>query len=379
MRILLDARTVGKEFSGVGNYVLELVRAFAELDEDHEFLLCVRGESRLRETPLDGRFRLLEAPFSHESHPLGDLWEHFVLPRTAQQHGADVIHGPAFLIPTWRTRVAKVVTVHDLVAFVQRDTIPWRYAVYMRWLIRRAVRCADRVLTVSESVRRSVLRLLRADPERVETIPHGVSARFAPATAAEVARVRTRHGLTRPYLLFVGNLEPRKNLLGLMAAFRLVRERRRDRPVDLAVAGRVAWRSGPLVAALAARDLDDSVRALGYVEPEDLPALYSGAEAFVFPTFWEGFGLPVLEAMACGVPVVTSRTSSLPEVAGNAALLVDPHSPESIAVGILEVLGSSQRAAEMRRRGLERTARFSWEAAARRTLAAYGAAHEARR
>jgi glycosyltransferase involved in cell wall biosynthesis len=377
MRILLDARTVGKEFSGVGNYVQELVGAFAELDEDHEFVLCVRGASRLRDRPLDERFRLLEVPFSHESHPLGDLWEHFVLPRIAARRSVDVIHGPAFLIPTGPTPMAKVVTVHDLVAFVQRETIPRRYALYMRWLIRRAVRAADRVLTDSESVRRNVLQVLHADPARVEAIPLGVSSRFVPAVPAEVERIRARLGLVRPYLLFVGNLEPRKNLPGLLAAFRRL-QRRHPGPIELAVAGQIAWKSGPLVAALAADDLEGSVRRLGYVAAEDLPALYSGAEAFVFPTFWEGFGLPVLEAMACGTPVVASNTSSIPEVAGDAAVLVDPASPEAIAEGILGVIGSASRAAELRRAGLDHAARFGWRRTALGTLAAYRAAAAAR-
>jgi glycosyltransferase involved in cell wall biosynthesis len=285
----------------------------------------------------------------------------------------DVLHGPAFLIPTRRTRVAKVVTVHDLVAFVQRDTIPWKYALYMRWLIPRVVAAAERVLTVSESVRRDVLAILHADPARVEAIPLGVAARFAPADAAAVERVRARHGLTRPYLLFVGNLEPRKNLPGLLDAYRRVR-RLHPEPPDLAVAGGVAWRSGALVAALRAEDLGETVRTLGYVDAEDLPALYSGAEAFVFPTFWEGFGLPVLEAMACGAPVVTSRTSSIPEVAGEAAVLVEPRSCDSIAEGILKVIGSAAHREELRRRGLAQAARFEWRRTATSTLAAYAAA-----
>jgi glycosyltransferase involved in cell wall biosynthesis len=248
----------------------------------------------------------------------------------------------------------------------------------MRWLIRRAVRCADGVLTVSESVRRNVLHVLHAEPARVQAIPLGAASRFAPAAEEKVDDVRVRHGLPRPYLLFVGNLEPRKNLPGLLDAFRIVR-RRRSAPLDLAVAGQVGWLSEDLVSALGDEDLRDSVRTLGYVSAEDLPALYSGAEAFVFPTFWEGFGLPVLEAMACGTPVVTSNTSSIPEVAGDAAVLVDPKSVDSIAEGILHVLDAPGRREELRGRGLQPAAHFSWRRTASATLAAYEAAVENRR
>lgn len=370
MRVLFDARTVGREFSGVGNYVLELVRAFAASPVDCEFLLCVRGESRLRDLALDGRFRFLETRVSHESHPQGDLWEELVLPRQAERRGVDVVHGPAFLIPTGKTRAAKVVTVHDLVAFAYPETIPWKYALYMRWLIRRVVRAATRVIADSDSARADLARILRADVQRVDVVPLGVHARFRPQAPADAERVARRLGVQSPYLLFVGNLEPRKNLPGLVEAFRRVRQRH-EAPLRLVVSGKVAWKSGPLLEALAAPDLADVVQTTGYVDPDDLPALYGGAAAFVFPSFWEGFGLPVLEAMACGTPVVVSRVAALPEVAGDAAEWVDPGSPESIAQGIVEVISNPARRAELVARGIERARAFPWERTARETLATY--------
>jgi glycosyltransferase involved in cell wall biosynthesis len=370
MRILLDARTVGREFSGVGNYVLELVQAYAALDVDAEFVLCVHGPSALRESGLDARFRFLEASVSHESHPGGDLWVEWVLPRRAEEHRIDVLHGPAFLIPTRATRAAKVVTVHDLVAYTHPETIPWKYALYMRWLTRRVVAAAARVITDSDAVRANVGRILRAPPERLDVIPLGVSARFRAPPPASVDGTLARLGVPRPYLLFVGNLEPRKNLAGLLRAFRRVR-RESPAAMHLVVAGKLAWKSGPLRAELGAPDLAGAVVATGYVAPADLPALYAGAAALVFPSFWEGFGLPVLEAMACGTPVVASDVASLPEVCGDAAVLVDPASPDSIAQGILEVVGDEANRGELIRRGLSRARAFPWERTARETLASY--------
>ncbi|HMB69243.1 MAG TPA: glycosyltransferase family 1 protein, partial [bacterium] len=220
MRILLDARTVSHEFSGVGNYVLELVRAFSRLDADHEFVLGVWGESPLRELDLDERFRFSELPFSHESHPLGDLWEELVLPRRAARTGVDVLHGPAFLVPTLQSRLTTVVTIHDLVAFSHPETIPWKYAAYMRQLIRRAARASTRVITDSESVRRDIHDHLGVPERKVDCIPLGVPDRFRPADPGAVARVRSLYDIRRDYILFVGNLEPRKNLSGLVRAFR---------------------------------------------------------------------------------------------------------------------------------------------------------------
>ncbi|MCA9753074.1 MAG: glycosyltransferase family 4 protein [Gemmatimonadetes bacterium] len=370
MRVLLDARTVGVQFSGVGNYVLELVRAFAALDADHEFVLMVRGASRLRDTSLDSRFRLEEAPFSHENHPLGDLWEHFVLPRHASEARADVLHGPAFLIPMIRGSIPTVVTIHDLVAYTHRNTIPLKYGLYMRWLIAHAVERATRVITDSESVRENLLSRLPADPARVHCVPLGVSADFRPPEASRTRSVLDRLGIRSPYYVFVGNLEPRKNLPGLLRAYRLLKSREAEVPA-LVIAGKIAWKSTDLRHELDAAELAGSVITTGYVEPEDLPALYSGAEAFVFPTFWEGFGLPVLEAMACGVPVVASGLSSIPEVAGDAAELIDPHSTESIANGMRRVAKDRAYREELIRRGLERVTRFTWRRTALATLDVY--------
>jgi glycosyltransferase involved in cell wall biosynthesis len=371
MRILLDARTVGREFSGVGNYVQELVRAFSRLEADHDFVLGVNGASgRLRDQQLDARFRFFDIPFSHENHPLGDLWEDHVLPRRAAQGGVDVIHGPAFLIPTRPTRVTKVVTIHDLVAFTHPETVPWKYAMYMRRLIRRAVRSADRVITVSDYVHDDLVRRLHVSPRKLESVRSGVSDDFRRADDTAVERVRERFSLRRPYLLFVGNLEPRKNLPGLVRAFREVRARA-PQPVDLVVCGKVAWKSEALLRELSAVDLAGSVHVTGYVRSADLPALYSGAEVFVFPSFWEGFGFPVLEAMACGTPVVSSNVSSIPEVAGDAALLVDPRSLPEISEAVLLLLRDGTKRSELVRKGLERARAFSWSETARRTLETY--------
>jgi glycosyltransferase involved in cell wall biosynthesis len=206
----------------------------------------------------------------------------------------------------------------------------------------------------------------------VEVIHSGVASRFGVRPADEIRRVRARYGIESRYLLFVGNLEPRKNLPGLLRAFRTVR-RQRQEPIQLVIAGKLAWLSDALTHELRSEDLTTSVVATGYVDEADLPALYAGAAAFVFPTFWEGFGLPVLEAMASGTPVVASNLSSIPEVAGDAAILVDPHSLDSIAGGILEALEPA-RATELVRLGTERAKLFRWEDTARRTLDAYARA-----
>jgi glycosyltransferase involved in cell wall biosynthesis len=308
---------------------------------------------------------------------MGDIWEDWILPGSARRRSVDILHGPAFLIPTRRTRVAKVVTIHDLVAFGHPETLPWKYMVYMRHLIRRAARKATRVITDSESVRIDIRKRLGTPAGKLDIIPLGVRQHLEPCPPEQIARVRDRFGLTAPYLLFVGNLEPRKNLPGLVRAFRRVRAAVPD--IQLVVAGKVAWKSGPLQRDLDAEDLRGLVHTTGYVEAEDLQALYSGAEVFVFPSFWEGFGLPVLEAMACGTPVVASNVSSIPEVAGDAALLVDPTRPEEIADALVRLLRDSQLRADLVGRGSARAREFPWSRTAEATLDVYRQAISDRR
>ncbi|MBZ0269341.1 glycosyltransferase family 4 protein, partial [bacterium] len=240
----------------------------------------------------------------------------------------------------------------------------------MRRLISRAVRAADRVVTDSEHVRADLVRRLRVPEDKLTCVPLGVSDEFRPSSAGDVAKVREAFGLPRPYVLFVGNLEPRKNLPGLLRAFRAVRSRAPE-PLDLVVCGKIAWKSGSLLKELNAGDLAGSVHLTGYVRSADLPALYTGASVFAFPSFWEGFGFPVLEAMACGTPVVTSNVSSLPGVAGDAALLVDPRDPEEIADAIALLLTDEATRNELVRKGHERVQGFQWSRTARGTLEAY--------
>jgi glycosyltransferase involved in cell wall biosynthesis len=289
------------------------------------------------------------------------------LARAARAAGADLIHCPA-PAPVRSGGLPLAITVHDLLwlRLPQFFTAPVR--AYHRLSV-PAVRSAALILTVSHRTREDVIEYLRVAPERVRVAQLGADPRFRPRPVDRDA-LRERFGIERRYVLAVATREPRKNLPALLTAFeRLVR---RVEDCELVLVGGRGWRSAELERTLAA--VGERVRVCGFVTEDELVSLYCGAACFAFPSFGEGFGLPVLEAMACGTPVVTSDTTSLPEVAGDAGLLIDPHDPEALEDALARILASPELAARMRRDGLARAAQFSWERCARETAAAYQAA-----
>jgi glycosyltransferase involved in cell wall biosynthesis len=276
----------------------------------------------------------------------------------------DVVHDPIgvspFMLGRWAGRFRRLVTVHDAIAFEYPGGYPLLnnllHTRYVPWTLANV----DGIATVTEHARRALTRHLAVPFDRISVIPNGVSPAFRPVPVEEARAVAARHGLHRPYLLYVGAFQARKNVLRLVEAFERVRPRLPG--MQLALAGPVQWRYPELAASLARAST--SVQVLGYVSDDDLPALYSAAEAFVLPSLYEGFGIPVLEAMACGTPVLCSNSSSLPEVAADAALLFDPLDVAAIGEAIVRVGTDRSLADDLRWRGARRACDFSWERAA---------------
>jgi glycosyltransferase involved in cell wall biosynthesis len=294
------------------------------------------------------------------------------LSAAARRYRLDLVHDPngvaPFLGPAQDAR--RVVTIHDALPYVypashnQLDT--WRY----RWLLPITARKADYVLTVSECSRRDLQHYLQLRPDRIGVTGEGVDERFTPVPASPTrAAVLERYGITPPYLLYVGGITARKNIVRLFEAYAQVRALRPD--VQLVIGGKRQWQTDGIDATLQQLNLGGNIHFTGYVHDDDLPSLYSGAELFVFPSLYEGFGLPPIEAMACGTPVVTAHTSSLPEVVGDAALTVDPTSVQALADAILRVLTDNELREILRARGKARASQWTWANTASRTLHAY--------
>jgi alpha-1,3-rhamnosyl/mannosyltransferase len=293
-------------------------------------------------------------------------------PRTVESFlgAVDVFHSVnAVVLPQRRGR--RVVTIHDLTCLLFPAFHPWSRRVLFRLGVRRAARLADAIIVPSDGTRRDLVACLSVPDAKIHVVPEAPDPQFTPIDAGSSASVLSRHGLAdRHYFLCVGNVEPRKNVRRLIEAYDRMRAGAR-RGAPLVIAGGAGWKNRAIHAAAATSPFAADIRLLGYVADADLPALMGGALAFVYPSLYEGFGLPVLEAMACGAPVITSNRSSLPEVAGDAALLVDPEDTAALAGAMARIAGDASLREDLRDRGLKQAQRFSWEETARLTTRVY--------
>jgi glycosyltransferase involved in cell wall biosynthesis len=275
-----------------------------------------------------------------------------------------VLFVPAHVVPVWHPRT--VVTIHDLGYLHEREAHPARQRHMLDRSTLWSSRTATKIIAISEATKRDLIQRYRIEDERIRVIHHGVSASFRRVSDDEIARVRAQYALPAHYVLFVGTVQPRKNIGRIAAAMKIVEAA--TLPHKLVVAGKPGWLDDQVEQDITSTGRPDLIQRVGYVPDVDLPALYAGAGAFCFPSLYEGFGLPVLEAMACGTPVVTSTRGSLPEIAGDAALLVEPASVEAIGEALVLVLSDTNLRDTLINAGQERIRQFSWRATASSTL-----------
>jgi glycosyltransferase involved in cell wall biosynthesis len=364
--VAIDARLVDVSPGGIAQYTVQLTQALAQLAERPRLTLLRSARPRVQGEQVAGvAVRKLLTPPHHRL-------ERITLPLELLRVGADLVHSPDFIPPPWR-RSRRVITVHDLgfIRFPETLTAASRrYYGQLGW----AVRSADRIIAVSRSTRDDLVELVGADPARIDVVMEAADPDFGPVRdEATLAATRRRLGVGRPYLLFVGSFEPRKNLVRLLEAFALVR---REVDLELVLLGRRGWLFEPIFQRLAELELEPYVRIVDGVPNRELPTIYSGAVALAFASLYEGFGLPALEAMACGCPVVAADVAALPEVVDDAGLLVPPTDVTAIAEALRRLATDPALRADLAARGQVQAARFSWQRAATETLAVYRRALE---
>jgi glycosyltransferase involved in cell wall biosynthesis len=369
MRIAIDYTPAVRQGAGIGRYTRGLVAGLAEIDKKNQYTLFSAGERPGPDAwPANFHLRVSAIP----ARWLTAGWHRLRLPIPAEllTGACDLYHSPDFTLPPLR-RARGLVTVHDLSFLRVPECADPGLRAFLEQAVPAAVRRARRVLADSENTRRDLIEVLRVDPNSISVVTPAIEARFRREhDAVRLDQVRTRYRLPERFILGLGTLEPRKNFRGLITAFsQLVRETKL--PHALVIGGKPGWLYDDTYHRAAQEDVSGRVCFPGFVADEDLPALYSLADAFVFPSLYEGFGIPVLEAMACGVPVVTSDNSSLPEAAGSAALMVDATDTVMLAAAIAKVLDDPEQRRRMIAAGYDQASRFTWQRSAQALLEAY--------
>jgi glycosyltransferase involved in cell wall biosynthesis len=366
LRIAIDARKI-RDY-GIGTYLRNLLRHLSRLDAETEYVVfCRAGDAALPEE-LGANFRTI--PETVKQYSIG---EQVRIPLDLRREKIDLFHAPHYVLPPL-TPCKSVVTIHDCIHLRFPQYLPNRlgyaYARSSMWI---ATHRANRVLTVSEASKRDILRYFRVPEGKIDVIYNAIDDRLGETpTAEEIERVRERYQLNAPYVLYAGNIKPHKNLERLIEAFHTLRQDPDLGHVKLLIIGDEISKYASLRRAVHRYKLHKYVRFFGFVPDKTLAVLYRLARVFVFPSLYEGFGFPPLEAMASGTPVITSNVSSLPEVVGDAALLINPLDPAEIAQAMRRVLLDSELREELRQRGLRRVNEFSWERSVRRVREIYG-------
>jgi len=372
MRIAIDGIPLAEPKTGIGHYTFELARGLAALAPQHDFELVahVAIDEAVRsafdaDAPLPANLRAVHAPIN----ALSRRWWTIGLPLYVQRRGVALFHGTNYKVPLWK-RCHTIVTIHDLSLLLHSHTHKEELVRRARLRLPATARMASKIITDSESVKREICEHLRIRLEKIVVVPLAPRRAFRPVGATASAEARRRLGVEDDFILFVGTVEPRKNLLTLVRAFDELTQCTSLRP-QLVIAGQKGWLTEELFALVEKSGLGSRILFTGYVSDEDLAALYSSCRVSVYPSLYEGFGLPPLEAMSCGAPVITSRIPVIMETVGDAAHLVEPTNVRELTDGIRALWENDEERRRLSADGLAHASRFTWERTARLTLDVY--------
>jgi glycosyltransferase involved in cell wall biosynthesis len=368
MKIGIDATALPQEPVGAGVYIINLLRALGDLNTGYELVVFLHENAR-NYLEMDETTNILQVVLPEKNPALRLVWEQIMLPKLVKRYKIDLLHSLHYTSP-FLLACASVVTIHDLTFFLFPELHKLSKRLFFPSVIRASARKADALITVSENTRQDSIRLLHVPEEKIFAVQLGVDEIFHPIKDNGLRRkIYQQYQLPEKFILYVGLVEPRKNLPLLIRSFRtLVEEGFSHR---LVIVGRLGWMYQEVFKQIETLGLEDRIKFTGYVPRQNLPIVYNLAELFVYPTLYEGFGLPVLEAMACGTPVVTSKISSLPEIVGNAGILVTPGEESALAEAMVTVLSDPKMQENLAEKGIIRSKDFSWKRTAKETLQVY--------
>ncbi|NBU64316.1 MAG: glycosyltransferase family 1 protein [Chloroflexia bacterium] len=365
----LLAHTANFRRAGVSHYVESLLEHLGKIDTTNRYSVYTTRGVDATALGLPTNFTVRPSLFPTINPRVRIPWEQIMAPALLAAHGADVYHGVLNVMPLL-AGVPSVVTIHDLSAMLFPQTFRRINRMYTRWAIEVSAKRAAHLFTVSEYAKQEIMTHLKVPAERITVTYDACDARFRPSSPAELAAFRQRNRLPEQYLFYLGTLEPRKNIPRLLEAYAQIAH---EVDAPLLIGGGKGWLYEPILAQAERLNLGDKLRFVGYIPQEEQHLWYGAATAFVFPSLYEGFGMPPLEAMACGTPVIVSSASCLPEVMGDAGYQVDPHDVAGWAIAMRRVLHDEALRADLAVRGPLNAARFSWQETARRTQSVYQA------
>lgn len=372
MKIGIDISIQCMPRSGIGQYQYNLLKNLFLIDKENTYYLYAfnyRWRHKFNQLQFKAdNYRLKVTPLPQR---LTTLWWLFM-----RYPNLEMVTEPCDVYQTSEiciqpTKKGKIIAfIHDLTTIFYPEYHLKQNIFFYNRRFRDIEKYADGVLTNSKNTKRDILKYLNIRPEKVLVTPFGANETFSPLQKEETTKILSRHGIDDPYILFVGTLEPRKNIKTLIMAFNKVKQQIQC-PHKLILVGQPGWFYEEIMQAHESSAFKEDILFKGYVADEDLPAFYNGADVFVYPSFYEGFGMPILEAMQCGTPVITSNTSSLPEVGGNACLYIDPRSQKDLEQKLYQVISDTELQKKLSQKGMERAKHFSWKKCAQETLRAY--------
>lgn len=382
MRIGIDCRTILNpeqgEKAGIGHYTYFLVKHLLTLDRKNEYILYV--DHTFHESSEFSKFsnvKITYLPFSRYKQYLPFWYAHVLISAQLKRDQLDVFHAPANVIPLYY-KGTSVVTIHDLAIYKHPEWFPDGQEFSKKVLVPSSLERASQIIAVSQSTKRDILKLFQVPSKKVEVVYEGISPEQAPSSRADFQAVKNRYSLAPHYVYYVGVLEPRKNLPVLIKAFDdLVNKHwKKWKDWQLVIAGAKGWKYDEIMQAIKNAKCGSGIRYIGYVSHEEKMALLAGAQVFAFPTLWEGFGLPVLEAMSVGTPVLSSDLSSIPEIAEGAAELVNPRKLTEVQGALQRLMSDPDWRLELGKLGKARARRYTWTVTAQATLRIYERANK---
>ena len=353
----------GGNHAGIANYVHNLLKELIKIKNEDMYLINYEENEFIYEY----NKITISNPFKDISKTL--LWYLYLGMQNNRLKKLDIIHNPTQCPTFFRFKPKYIFTVHDITPLIDSKEHPIYRVLSYKLLLPRTLKTADKIIAVSNSTKKDLMHHFDIPEEKIKVILEAADEKFKPLNNKEINKVNQKYSLNFPFILYVGTLEPRKNIPSLIKAF--YKLKKKNLQYKLVIAGKKGWKYKEIFETIDKLNLQNDVVFTGYVSDEDLPALYNAADLFVYPSIYEGFGLPPLEAMACGTPVITSNTSSLPEVVGDAGIMVDPYDIDGLVDAMYEVLTNEGLRENMIKKGLERAKMFSWEKCARETLEVY--------